>query len=115
MANTTKKAPARKKASNGAESHSQLENLFSDQLKDIYWAEKHLTKRITKNAEIETTGLPALRVTQLAILLKKRARFSFCGDKTDFPILVVALFAVGIFLFIKIIFNSMISYRYNMQ
>ncbi|HKO80318.1 MAG TPA: ferritin-like domain-containing protein [Chitinophagaceae bacterium] len=55
MANTTKKAPARKKASNGAESHSQLENLFSDQLKDIYWAEKHLTKELPKMQKAATT------------------------------------------------------------
>lgn len=55
MANTTKKAPAKKKASNGTEPNSQLESFFSDQLKDIYWAEKHLTKELPKMQKAATT------------------------------------------------------------
>lgn len=60
MANTkTKKAPARKKSSNGtasaAQSNSQLEKLFHDSLKDIYWAEKHLTKELPKMQKAATT------------------------------------------------------------
>lgn len=59
MANTTKKAPARKKSSNGtpsaAQSNTQLEKLFHDALKDIYWAEKHLTKELPKMQKAATT------------------------------------------------------------
>lgn len=33
---------------NGSNGHSQLEKLFLDSLKDIYWAEKHLTKVLPK-------------------------------------------------------------------
>jgi hypothetical protein len=30
------------------DSNSQLEKFFHDQLKDLYWAEKHLTKALPK-------------------------------------------------------------------
>jgi translation initiation factor 2 beta subunit (eIF-2beta)/eIF-5 len=37
------------KPENGThEGNSQLEKLFTDSLKDIYWAEKHLTKTLPK-------------------------------------------------------------------
>jgi ferritin-like metal-binding protein YciE len=59
MPNTkTKKAPAsRTKGSNGnaAQSNSQLEKFFTDSLKDIYWAEKHLTKELPKMNKAATT------------------------------------------------------------
>ncbi len=60
MANTkTRKAPAKKASnSNGnsaAESNTQLEKLFEDALKDIYWAEKHLTKELPKMEKAATT------------------------------------------------------------
>jgi len=54
---TTKKAPAKKSAAKKSASsagtstgmeHSQLMKLFEDELKDIYWAEKALTKAIPK-------------------------------------------------------------------
>lgn len=57
----TKKATATKSkraSSNGhakAESNSQLEKLFHDALKDIYWAEKHLTKELPKMNKAATT------------------------------------------------------------
>jgi len=45
--------------SNGAgvlsQSNTQLENLFMDTLKDIYWAEKHLTKALPKMKKAATT------------------------------------------------------------
>ena len=42
---STKLSKAENTESNG---HSQLEKLFIDSLKDIYWAEKHLTKVLPK-------------------------------------------------------------------
>ena len=55
MPNTrTKKAPAGKaRSSNG--SSAQLEKLFTDSLKDIYWAEKHLVKELPKMQKAATT------------------------------------------------------------
>ena len=47
-----KTTPVNKKPANtemsGSNGHSQLEKLFFDSLKDIYWAEKHLTKVLPK-------------------------------------------------------------------
>lgn len=37
------------------ESHSQLEKFFTDTVKDIYWAEKHLTKELPKMQKAATT------------------------------------------------------------
>jgi ferritin-like metal-binding protein YciE len=63
MPNTaTKKAPAKSngtaKKTNGkmsAESSTQLEKFFYEQVKDIYWAEKHLTKALPKMQKAATT------------------------------------------------------------
>src|ERR1044071_2997065 len=58
MANTKNTAPKSKKraAPKGAgEGNSQLEKFFSDSLKDIYWAEKHLTKALPKMQKAATT------------------------------------------------------------
>ena len=61
MANTkTKKTPnGQSKASNGSSmapvKNSQLEKFFTDSLKDIYWAEKHLTKELPKMKKAATT------------------------------------------------------------
>lgn len=56
---TTKKAPAKKKkaaASKGtAQGNTQLEKYFGDALKDIYWAEKALTKALPKMKKAATT------------------------------------------------------------
>lgn len=59
MANT-KKAPAKKsapkkKASGAGEGNSQLQEFFVDSLKDIYWAEKALTKALPKMQKAATT------------------------------------------------------------
>ena len=45
------------KGSNGGEMQvdSQLQKLFEDALKDIYWAEKHLTKALPKMQKAATT------------------------------------------------------------
>lgn len=56
----TKKAPARNQKSSGANAsaimdNTQLEKFFMDALKDIYWAEKHLTKALPKMKKAATT------------------------------------------------------------
>jgi len=44
------------KPENGSEQeNSQLEKLFTDSLKDIYWAEKQLTKTLPKMKKAATT------------------------------------------------------------
>jgi ferritin-like metal-binding protein YciE len=57
MATKTKKAPAKKK--NAKQEYgvdeSQLMKLFEDSLKDIYWAEKALTKALPKMAKKATS------------------------------------------------------------
>ncbi|HRO48099.1 ferritin-like domain-containing protein [Agriterribacter sp.] len=57
----TKKAPGRKTQTNGANAsammgNKQLESFFMDALKDIYWAEKHLTKALPKMKKAATTS-----------------------------------------------------------
>ena len=39
---------ASKSASNGSGHKANLSKIFEDSLKDIYWAEKHLTKALPK-------------------------------------------------------------------
>ena len=61
MANTKQKKATNghSKASNGNSmepvKNSQLEKFFTDSLKDIYWAEKHLTKELPKMKKAATT------------------------------------------------------------
>ncbi len=62
MANTKTKKPSsngKSKASNGTTmapvKNSQLEKFFTDSLRDIYWAEKHLTKELPKMKKAATT------------------------------------------------------------
>ena len=63
MANTinkSKKATGEPRSSDGTATlstpNSQLEKFFVDELKDIYWAEKHLTKALPKMQKAATTG-----------------------------------------------------------
>ncbi len=51
--NTAPKKKTTMTASNG--DNSQLEKLFHDSLKDLYWAEKHLTKALPKMQKAATT------------------------------------------------------------
>lgn len=57
--NNSKKSNGRMKAANGHSTepvrNSQLEKFFHDTLKDIYWAEKHLTKALPKMKKEATT------------------------------------------------------------
>jgi ferritin-like metal-binding protein YciE len=59
MANTktspAKKKKATSKSSGAAQGNTQLEKLFHDSLKDVYWAEKHLTKALPKMMKAATT------------------------------------------------------------
>ncbi len=80
--NVTKKAPAKK----GTEKSSKetLEDIFEGLLKDIYWAEKHLTKALPKmakasfndelkeafEAHLEETKLQVSRVEECFSLIK---------------------------------------------
>src|SRR6478752_9715079 len=50
---SAKKAPSIKRAP--IEGNSQLEKFFHDSLKDIYWAEKALTKALPKMRKAATT------------------------------------------------------------
>ena len=58
MANTKtpKKRSAPKQSSGMGEGNSQLEKFFTDSLKDIYWAEKALTKALPKMQKAATTS-----------------------------------------------------------
>lgn len=50
-----KRSPGSAKAATGNGAPSQLEKLFTDSLKDLYWAEKHLTKALPKMQKAATT------------------------------------------------------------
>lgn len=49
------KAAKKSSASGRATGNTQLEKFFTDSLKDIYWAEKHLTKALPKMQKAATT------------------------------------------------------------
>lgn len=58
MAKTNGRGPARRataKAQTKDESDSMLLELFTDEVKDIYWAEKHLVKALPKMQKAATT------------------------------------------------------------
>ncbi len=57
MATTKKTTTAKKSAkrAGAAKGNTQLEKYFEDALKDIYWAEKHLTKALPKMKKAATT------------------------------------------------------------
>src|SRR5689334_3762088 len=52
---TAKKPAVKKQAKTPTEGNSQLEKFFTDSLKDIYWAEKALTKSLPKMQKAATT------------------------------------------------------------
>lgn len=54
--NTSSRTNSKGKTENGmSDGDSQLDKLFTDTLKDIYWAEKHLTKALAKMKKRATT------------------------------------------------------------
>jgi ferritin-like metal-binding protein YciE len=89
--------PAQTKSSNGkatrsengsANGTSQLEKLFTDSLKDIYWAEKHLTKTLPKMKKKATTDeLKSAIEEHLAQTEEHVSRleqvFEMCGKKAQ--------------------------------
>lgn len=50
-----KKSSARKRSNAQGDGNSQLQNFFTDSIKDIYWAEKALTKALPKMQKAATT------------------------------------------------------------
>ena len=77
------------KSENGSEQESsQLEKLFTDSLKDIYWAEKQLTKALPKMKKAATTDeLKSAIEEHLAQTEKHITRleqvFEMCGKKVQ--------------------------------
>ena len=55
MAQTKTKSKTRSSNIGAAEGNSALMEFFKDELKDIYWAEKHLTKALPKMSKAATT------------------------------------------------------------
>ena len=86
-----KRAPARKKAIKS--SKENLEDIFEDQLRDIYWAEKHLTKALPKmaraafndelreafNTHLDETRMQIVRLEKCFELLDKKAIAKKCA------------------------------------
>ncbi len=54
-ASPAKKAAPKKSAASNGSTDSRLQEFFYDELKDIYWAEKHLTKTLPKMAKAATS------------------------------------------------------------
>src|SRR4030095_36698 len=82
---TGKATKSENESSNG---HSQLEKLFTDSLKDIYWAEKHLTKTLPKMKKKATTDeLKSAIEEHLAQTEEHVSRleqvFEMCGKKAQ--------------------------------
>ncbi|HEY5773963.1 MAG TPA: ferritin-like domain-containing protein [Chitinophagaceae bacterium] len=77
------------KSENGSEQESsQLEKLFTDSLKDIYWAEKQLTKTLPKMKKAATTdelkSAIEEHLTQTAGHVKRLEQvFDICGKKVQ--------------------------------
>ena len=68
--------------------YSQLEKLFTDSLKDIYWAEKHLTKTLPKMKKKATTNELKSAIeehlTQTEEHVKRLEQvFEICGKKAQ--------------------------------
>ena len=91
-ANGTSSKSATKKSSkseNGSgNGNSQLEKLFTDSLKDIYWAEKHLTKALPKMKKAATTNELKSAIeehlTQTEGHVKRLEQvFDMCGKKVQ--------------------------------
>ena len=82
------KAPKKLQQGELMSDHSQLEKLFIDSLKDIYWAEKHLTKVLPKMKKQATSDeLKAAIEEHLAQTEEHVSRleqvFEICGKKAQ--------------------------------
>ena len=94
MEKTQKKSVTKKGSAQGMseETHSMLQDFFKDELKDIYWAEKHLVKTLPKmqkaatNEELQNAFADHLeqtkghvsRLEQVFELLGQRAQAKKC-------------------------------------
>lgn len=93
MSKTMKKKTSKSKTSTPTgETHSALLELFTDEVKDIYWAEKHLTKALPKmkkaatseelagafETHLEQTKVHVERLEQVFKLLEKKAQAKKC-------------------------------------
>ena len=84
----TPRKQASMEETNGSNGHSQLEKLFTDTLKDIYWAEKQLTKalpKMQKNAttdELKSAIEEHLTQTQEHVSRLEQV-FEMCGKKAQ--------------------------------
>jgi ferritin-like metal-binding protein YciE len=93
MPRTTSKGTAKKNGSQSpVDSQSALLELFIDEIKDIYWAEKHLLKALPKmqkaatttelqeaiETHIEQTEVQVERLEQVFELLEKKAQGKKC-------------------------------------
>jgi ferritin-like metal-binding protein YciE len=77
------------KPENGShEGNSQLEKLFTDSLKDIYWAEKHLTKTLPKMKKKATTDELKSAIEEHLAQTEEHVKrleqvFEICGKKAQ--------------------------------
>lgn len=81
---TTAKSPAQRESAKKAE--PALRDLFIDELKDIYWAEKHLTKALPKMQKGATSGALADAISEHLEITKTHVQrleevFSLLGEK----------------------------------
>ena len=88
---TSSKSSTKKssKSENGShEGNSQLEKLFIDGLKDIYWAEKHLTKTLPKMKKKATTDELKSAIEEHLAQTEEHVKrleqvFEICGKKAQ--------------------------------
>lgn len=94
MRNTTNNtgSAAKHDARSRANGHTQLEKFFMDSLKDIYWAEKHLTRSLPKmqkaasseelqaaiSHHADQTAIHVTRLEQVFEMLGKKAQAKKC-------------------------------------
>ena len=77
------------KSENGSDQgHSQLEKLFTDSLKDIYWAEKHLIKALPKMKKKATTDQLKSAIEEHLAQTEEHVKrleqvFEICGKKAQ--------------------------------
>jgi ferritin-like metal-binding protein YciE len=85
-------ASGKKSKSQGTEKDGKLEAFFKDEIKDIYWAEKHLVKTLPKMAKaatsselkqaftnhLEETKVHVERLEQVFELLEEKAQAKKC-------------------------------------
>ncbi len=85
---TNGKTATQKKSSPKAEDSSMLEDFFKDELKDIYWAEKHLVKTLPKmkkaatSTKLQSAFADHLEVTKEHVTRLEKV-FELLGEKAQ--------------------------------